>query len=222
MKLRFARKFFGHLAEFHIQKLPPLYTVGITNETEDCYFIPFIDLDNVYQETAIKYIKLAQREFNLSPAILLSSSGEQKDSNDRVYGNYMAIMFDKMRYHDVVDLLRLLPVDELSIKMPRYYKYKSWVLRMEDKFDSNGDIIVGRPKYLKTILPENSDYLKHKHSEAHFHFLRKLFKFGLFKINSDNLKELTFVSYNTKGKYKTNQRTKMKYEYYPDFRSEMI
>jgi len=112
-----------------------------------------------------------------------------------------------MQYHDILDLLRMLPVDELSIKMPRYYKYKSWVLRMSDKRDSKGNSIIQRPYYVDTIFPEENGelYLQNTHSEAHFHFLRKLFKFRKFKLNLDGLSELTIIRYNTKGKYKTKQ-----------------
>jgi hypothetical protein len=212
MKIRRGFKLAGHLFDFHVQKLPPLYTIGITNETEDCYFIPFLDLDNIYREVALKYIHLAQREFDLSPFILLSSSGEQTDDVGRTFGNYIAIGFDKLKYHDFVDLLRMLPVDELSIKMPRYYKYKSWVLRMSEKFDSAGNMIVDRPKYVMTIMPENRNYLeKHKHSESHFYFLQKLFKFRRFKLNLDGYSELTLIRYNTRGKHKFKPKSQVKY-----------
>lgn len=213
IRVRRGFKFLGHLFNLHVQKLPPLYTIGITNETEDCYFIPFLDLDNIYRDVAVKYIHLAQREFNLSPAILLSSSGESKDDVGRIFGNYIVIMFDKLRYHEIIDMLRMLPVDELSIKMPRYYKYKSWVLRMSEKVDSAGNIIIDRPRFVKRVFPESNRYLKkHKHSEAHFHFLHKLFKFRKFKLNLDGYSELTLIRYNTKGKYKLKrEQPKIKY-----------
>ena len=220
MRLNRAVKFLNHLFEINIQRVPPLYTIGITNETEDCYFVPFFDLDNIYRETAVKYIRMAQRDFDLSPALLLCSSKEGKDDQGRLYGNYMAIFFDKLRYHDVMDVLRAVPViDWLSLKMPPYYRYKSWVLRMTDKIDEDGNIIVARPEYVCTVMPEGKRYLKHKHSEAHYSFLSKLFNLKTLKLNLDGYYELTFIRYNTKGKT-DGRRIKTGIFYYPEFRKE--
>jgi len=220
MKLSKSFKFLNHLFEVNAQKMPPLYTIGITNETEDCMFVPFFDLDNIYRETAIKYIRMAQREFDLSPAILLCSSGEKMDEQGRLWGNYMALFFDKMRYHDIIEILKAVPViDWLSIKMPPYYRYKSWVLRMADKFNEAGDIIVERPEYVQTVYPENRNYLKHKHSEAHHHFLQKLFNFEPLKLTMDGYYELTFIQYNTKGKT-DGRKVKTGVFYYPEWRDE--
>lgn len=220
MKLSRAFRFLGHLFEINVQRKPPLYTIGITNETEDCFFVPFFDLDNIYRDTAIKYVKMAQGDFSLSPAVLLCSSGERKDEQGRLYGNYMALFFDKLRYHDIIEVLKAVPViDWLSIKMPPYYRYKSWVLRMADKFDDEGNIIVERPEYVCTVLPETKKYLRHKHSEAHYRFLSKLFNLRPLILNLDGYYELTFIRYNTKGKT-DGKKVKTGIFYYPEFRKE--
>ena len=220
MRLSRAFRFLNHLFELNIQRMPPLYTIGITNETEDCRFVPFFDLDNIYRETAVKYIRMAQREFSLSPAILLCSSGEKMDEQGRLWGNYMALFFDKLRYHEVIEVLKAVPViDWLSIRMPPYYRYKSWVLRMADKFDEAGNTVVQRPRYVATVLPEDEAYMGHKHSEAHYHYLQKLFNFRPFKLNLDGYYELTFIRYNTKGKQEGG-KVKMGLFYYPEWRKE--
>ena len=202
----------GKMVGFNVQEVPPLYTVGISNETEDGYFLPFLDMDGIYLSALEMYVRMAQREYNLSPAVVLCSSGHGVDDAGREYGNYMVIMLDKMKYHDLIDVLRFLPVDELSIKMPRYHRYKSWVLRMIDKTDSTGRVIVKKPEFVEILYPERRS--NHQHSQAHYLFLKKLYGFKTLKtdLNLDSYFGLVTVRYNTKGKIGEENKD-MKYEY---------
>ena len=203
---------FGKMFGFNVQDVPPLYTVGISNETDDGYFLPFLDMDGIYFDALVRYVRMAQREYNLSPAIVLCSSGAGIDEVGGAFGNYMVIMLDKLKYHDLIDVLRFLPVDELSIKMPRYHRYKSWVLRMIDKTDSTGKVIVKKPEFVDVVYPEKRS--RNQSSNAHYTFLKRLYGFRDFSadLNLDSLYGLTTVRYNTKGKV-SEELKNLKYEY---------
>jgi hypothetical protein len=201
-------KLFGKEYIFNIrgETKPTEFTIGITNETEDGFFIPFIDYDDIYYEVVVKNIKMLQREFGLGSAIVCYTT-EDKDENGRVFGSYHTKFLDKMGYHDVFDILKLSLCDDMVFLTSKFHKYKALVHRISCRWDKNGKIIKQEPIF-KEIIYNKPDGIW-EHSYAHYKFLQKgyltlgdkeIFKgydFQDFECNFDNIQGLNIILYNT-------------------------
>lgn len=158
-----------------VSKVPTLEAYGIANETEDGYYVPFFDCDNVYRDVVVETARRLQRGFEVDGkkirlGDLYLFSTEEKEIGGRLAGRYYLVGLDKLRFWDFAELLKFVPVvDRNYVRVPYYFKNRYWVLRFSPKVE-NGKSIKERPKFVRALLcRRDSGYEK---SRAHYKFLK--------------------------------------------------
>ena len=188
----------NHVFVFYYGNKPNLVTFGMTNETEDNYFVPFIDYDNIYYDKIVKDIKHLFEVFKLSALVLIKSS-EEKDVNGQIFGNYMVLGFDKLTYQMHGDMLKHTRCDRNYIGNPKFYKYKNWVIRCKAKIRvTDNKVIKNAPVFKELFINKNTN--EYECSLAHKLMYEKVFnhKITLPKtIKFDSFKTSDLVSYYT-------------------------
>lgn len=188
VEIRFLKRDFV----FYAGKAPLTITFGITNETKDNYFIPFIDYDNIYFEKVLKDVKHIQAVFDLSDFIVLKTE-EEKDEQGREFGNYHCICFDKCTFQEILEILSHTRCDPNYRRAWKFYKSKNWVLRIEKKYYSRK--AKDEPK-LKCIIP-NKPRIPRKCSYAHYLALSKWYSLPKLNLEWDGITECELIQYNT-------------------------
>jgi len=194
-RTRLEFKFLNKNIVLYVGNDPELIVFGMVNETEDNYFVPFIDYDNILYEKVLKDIKHIQRVFSLSDMVVLCSE-EDETANQELYGNYMVTGFDKLTFQEHLDMLRHTRCDRNYIGCPKFYKQKHWVLRFTEKwFVWNGKVQKESVKF-KEIIPNKPNYSR-ECSHAHYLMLRKLFNIPRLNLNWDAQTECELIQYRT-------------------------
>ncbi len=189
---------FGRNFQFATMRYPNVLTFGITNETEDNFYVPFIDYDHTFYQKVLKDVKRLQNVLGLGTAYIFSSSPELEEKTiDGVVGNYHVIMLDKLTYQDHVKMLGLTCCDYPFRRIKA--AHKSWVLRIYPKIlRKNGRMIKGYPmlKEIVRVSPEG----KRVKSLVHYTFLRKFYRIPVSKVKFDRyVNDLEIISYTTFG-----------------------
>jgi hypothetical protein len=178
----------------YIGKDPQKITFGLTNETQDNYFIPFIDYDDIYFEKVYKDIKHVQAVFGLSDFIIITTE-ENINEEGKEYGNYHCVCFDKCSYHEIIDILSHTRCDPLYRKRA-LGRHRSWVLRFEKKyFSHNGKVAKKEPRF-KCIIP-NKPRIPRECSYAHYLALKKLLNIPEMQLPFDSITECELIQYRT-------------------------
>jgi hypothetical protein len=168
---------------------PDTRTAGITNRCADMlHYVLFLDFDHIYYETMKKSLLALQTAERMSDIVILKTS-EEKDDYGKTIGSYHAYEFSKRKLPEILRLMYQVPVDPNSLRVPRLFSGKAWVLRTEPKTKMNGTIVKGRPEF-KEVLESfyRPDHLwKRKQSLAHYLYLRK--NIGIPMIHGDFDKE---------------------------------
>lgn len=181
---------------FAIYKKPTIKTIGITNETKDLYYVPFVDYDNININKVIDEAKKLIDLFELSGLCLICSYQKVSD-DDMVYGNYHLIGLDKMTYETHRALLDETCCDRNFKRVPEFFRYKHWVLRIYPKFnEKNWEILKDKPKFICWIKKADVGN-EWEQSKAHYEFLRKYYNIPKLKLNFDNNTKLNIIKYNT-------------------------
>lgn len=154
--------FFGHSISIYLTKTPNIPTIGITNETEDSYFVPFIDYDNIAYEKVLADLRHLHRVFGLCFFLVLQSKNNEDNT-----GNYAVMGIDKLPYHLHKEMLTHTRCDSLYITTNSLLHRKNWVLRIGGKGKREAPT-------LKDILRFNSK-CKYEHSTAHREFYTKFY-----------------------------------------------
>lgn len=158
-------RFLGKILTIGLTDAPDGYTFGMANETEDCYFVPFLDYDNTYLSVVERDIRHIQQIFQLGSMILMSSSFA-KSENGEMKGNWHVIGFDKLPYGVCLDVVRNTRCDRMSKRMPTFYPYRNWVLRSHPKGHK------GSPEFVR-VYPAAT---WRECSSGHYIMVSKLFK----------------------------------------------
>ena len=187
-------KFVNKNIVLYVGNDPELITFGMVNETQDNYFVPFVDYDNILYEKVVKDIAHVQRVFSLSDIVVISSS-EDKTANEELYGNYLCVGFDKLTFQEHLEMLCHTRCDRNYIGCPKFYKRKHWVLRFTEKWYSSGGIHKDKPKF-KGIV-HNSPPFARKCSYAHYLMLKNLFSVPPLRLNWDTSTECELIQYRT-------------------------
>ena len=195
-------KILDHLVRIKLEKITDSYTIGITNECEDGFFIPFLDYDKIKYKVLKRNVKMLQNNFGLSDALVLCSS-EPEEIEDDVFGNFHVVFFDKMFYHDCLDILRCTPTDQLSRILHKFTWYKTWVLRISEKKDAKTDEIISTRPEPYCVIRSNKKS-KNNLSEAHFEFYKQRYEkdyhFVQYDGNWDGLSKVFILEYPTNKK----------------------
>ena len=191
--IRLELKVLNKAIVFYIGNRPNLLSFGLTNETVDNYFVPFIDYDNIYYDTVLKDLRHIQAVFSLGPLILITSQ-QQKDANGFVYGNYHVIGLDKLTYQEHLEMLKHTRCDRNFISAPTFYKGRHWVLRFSEKFyTKNGKVKRKKPIFKEIVY--NKPPFERKASYGHYLALRKLFNIPRLDLNFDKFTHTDMIQY---------------------------
>jgi len=191
-------KIFNYWLLLRLVRHPDTITNGITNRCQDMlHYVFFADFDNIYYETMRAQLLALQKQERMSDIIIMKTS-EETDGYGNVIGSYHAYELTKRKLWEIPQLLMRVCVDPNSIRVPRLFSGKAWVLRTEPKVKmSNGEIIKGKPEP-KEILP--STYTKGEQSFAHYFYLRNQFDIPYLIENWDNSTKIQKIQYTTTSK----------------------
>lgn len=173
---------------------PNLYTMGLTNKTDDLYYIFFADYDecnlSVVEDDAI----FLQRNYDMGSMIIVSSS-EDKLTAREVYGNYHLIGLSKLKFPEVKECLSLCRCDS-HFKQGWRYQFRCWVLRLQPKVQKQNNRIVKDIPRLVSVMPHPSERLV---SSAHLKFFELYYNFKLKqKHKLDKGKTVELINYETR------------------------
>lgn len=176
-------------------KRPVILTQGITNETQDGMYVPFIDYDQINQEKVIQEAKRLIRLWNFSGFVILATS-EELTKDGMAYGNYHLVGFDKIRYHDHLDMLYDTCCDRNFIKVPRFFRFKHWVLRIAPKCDEKTWSVLKKKPYIIGWIPGEQSG-RYEQSYGHYEFMRKYYGLKPLKLSWDKATAIQMIRYNT-------------------------
>lgn len=186
----------GHYIGLSIVRKPELSCLGITNETDDTYFTPFFDWDDVELKVVYRDLQHVAKVFNLCTFVIVCSS--EKEYTDpyqtKKIGSYHAIGIDKMTYREHREMTGHTRCDKFYRRPSN--SMKSWVLRISAKYDNGTKKPFTVKPHLVDVLCFNTK-CKKQHSLAHMEFLRKYYKAKIPITNSDKLKNLEYIEYST-------------------------
>jgi len=185
---------FRYLFTVRLIKLPTLATIGITNRTEDSYFLPFFDYDEVEQKVVEEDIDFFQKNFKIGSCLLLQSSIDYSKETTNV-GNYHVIGLTKFTFPEIRDIIYLSRSDE-HFKRGWEYQSRCWVLRIAEKVDANGQEVKMKPKLLKVVKNETD----REANLAMIKFLELYYKVRLKNLFSklDNSHNVELIEYPTR------------------------
>lgn len=146
---KFKLRLGGHWFIMYHVKSPDKHTVGVSNETPDGFYVPFIDYDHVKYSKLRREIGILAKRFRLSLLAVLCTYEE--NVYGELVGNYHVVGIDKLQKADHEALLRMASCDPNFRNAPRYYSSKSWVLRIYPKVDGEGTKVREKP-VLKEVI----------------------------------------------------------------------
>lgn len=196
-------KLFNYWMIWRLLRHPDTITRGITNRCQDkLNYVLFGDFDNIYYEDMKDMLKAVQKKEKLGPIIVMASSEEEK-ADGEVVGSYHIYELTKRGFDKITPILKQLPVDPNSLRVPRLFSGKAWVLRTEAKVkEKNGEIVKDKPKFKEIIGAKRKP--KGKQSFAHYFYLRNHFNIPYLKLNWDKSDKIQKINYTTtSGKWKT-------------------
>jgi len=170
--------------------------VGITNETADCFYVPFIDYDRTAFDCVLKDLHHLHKIFGCCMFVILQSSKEEiiQNINDaNLVANYHVIGLDKMIYHSHLEMLKHTRCDWRNIYRRPPYSARNWVLRVSKKHDKPA------PEFVKLV--KFSDKCSYQHSLAHLLWLQKMYsikELNYSTLDFDANKDIEMIEYMTK------------------------
>lgn len=192
LKLRLGKK----ILLVKLATIPDRTTAGLTNETADGFYVPFLDYDNIYFDKMLGDVKLLlQRPYPLN-VLHICSTKEDEDVNGQRYGNYIVVGTDKLTFQQHYEMLCFSKCDRAFKGNFSYYKYKNWVLRMTGKYKNNLKIR-DEPKFILSVW--NDRPVSREQSLAHAMAYRKLLGIPLFRgrLKYDRNKTCSIIPYKT-------------------------
>jgi hypothetical protein len=193
-EIRFLSWVIGLRVEAIVTKAPNLYTYGITNETSDGYYVPFMDYDNILFQKVERDIIHLQKVFGLGTAVVLETSS-RVSPNEQEVGNYLVVFFDKLPYQKIFEVLEHTVCDVNYRRRNRGFPQKNWVIRVAEKVNIKSGEVTKRSPRFKCTMNAPTDYIQ---SDAHRMFLQKLFNCDIELQNLDNFKSLDLINYVTR------------------------
>lgn len=183
---------------------PDVPTYGVTNETEDGYFLPFMDYDGVSYDKVLKDVRHMSRVSGCCTFVILVNSEEKiinKWGDEDVVGNYNVVCLDKLGCHGCEGAIWHTRCDFSFKAHAEGYPKRNHVLRMGAKF-RKGKVYKAEPKLKAVVyMPRGKGRCPHEHSKAHADLVKELFGAALPKgLRFDRHEEVEFVQYSTRVK----------------------
>lgn len=192
-------KLFNYWMLWRLLRHPNVITKGITNKCADrLHYVMFMDFDNIYYDDLREALIAKQKEKRMSHIIVVTT-GESLHEDGRLIGSYHAYELTKRKFGDITPILRDLPVDPNSLRVPRLFSGKAWVLRTEAKIkENNGSLVKGKPKFKEVLISKYKQ--KKKQSFAHYYYLREQYGIPYLKANFDKSSKIQKIQYTTTSK----------------------
>lgn len=170
-----------------IAKMPTYQVYGLTNRTEDNYFLLFADYDNVEDTIVFQDIKMLQQKFKLGTCLVRLSNQKYKKKNGAFVASFHIIFFSKLPFKIMFEIIKHLRCDE-NFKKARFQQ-RVKVLRLSEK----GKKI--KPYFYKLLIAKS----KYQCSKAHVKFFENLDKIPIIKYmhNLDKSSEVELINYIT-------------------------
>jgi hypothetical protein len=205
MKIRFLNR----ILDISLLEVPDLITSGITNETKENLFVPFLDYDGVAYEVVKKDLQHIAKLFNLSGFIICASSEEvieTFDKSEKLHGHYQVYGWDCMEYHEHLDMLKHTRCDPQFVKVAPHYALRNWVLRITEKENLAGEKVRISPKFKEALFFKNNkriistgfiDFYKMYFLESEDEVVKSLNKFYENKKDYSTLADIEPITYGT-------------------------
>lgn len=181
---------------------PNVQTCGVTNETEDGFFVPVMDYDNVAYARVKKDLRHLNSVFGLCTFAVLGNSEmtilDNMGKPEKV-GHYNVIGLDRLDFHKCEEALHHTRCDAAFLGHIAHYPQRNHVIRILEKVDvKNLEEVRPAPKLLEIVKMPCSG---HSHSQAHKEMLERYFgaRFGHIS-RLDGLKVVEMVHYRTQRK----------------------
>ena len=192
IKLPFVNK--ALILNLQIKKLPTQQTLGITNHTEDNYFLPFIDYDDVEYDVVEQDVKFLQTNYKIG-TVVISASSEEKMLSGKLVGHYHVIGFTKFTFPEIREMLRLVRCDD-KFRYGWRFQQRAWVLRLLEKTDIKTGKTTKPMVKLKKVLVAPTNKVVNK---PMIEIIEKFYNINLkqyFK-KFDNCKNVEIITYLT-------------------------
>jgi len=124
-----------YCAEKKEVKYPNSTCYGISNRTDDGYYVLFADYDKIYLHVLLKELKNIwdKHKDYLSNFAILESTPSILTKNGTL-GSYHAVSFAKLPYQKMQEILSYMSVDTDFFKLPKATAYRTNTLRISPKF----------------------------------------------------------------------------------------
>lgn len=118
---------------------PNIETVGVMSRTsgQELRHCLFLDFDSVVLQILRDEVRMLQSLEDVGTAVILASR-EEKNVHGEPYGNYHVMFLTKWTLKEAKDLMDLTSCDLRFRKVPYFFNYKSWVLRVAPKYYFKG------------------------------------------------------------------------------------
>lgn len=181
-----------------LYSLPTQQTVGITNRTEDGYFVLFLDYDNVEYDVVKEDVDFLQKNFNIGTVITRVTREKLNNIVDKEVGNYHVIGFTKFTFPQIREMINLTRCDS-HFKVGYKYQSRCWVLRIAEKFNIETQEIEQKSTELKEILVSKTNKVANSGLLRFFELLDKVHLTKHFP-RRDRYYEVEFIHYLTQHK----------------------
>lgn len=197
---------------FGSHRMPDVKTIGITNETEDCWFVPFLDYDETEYRVVLRDLLHLNRVFGLCSFVVLVTDEYLQDTtwddgrrpsskqrgNGETVGNYLVFGFDRLSYWDCMTAISHCRCDRLYRKIANTYSKRNWVIRLAAKYGSDGEEVRPEPR-LKEFVKFDG-FCRHEHSGSFVDLASEWYgvRIPLKNIVKDG--KVEFIEYSTRKK----------------------
>lgn len=134
-----------------LYSLPTQQTIGITNRTEDNYFVLFLDYDTVEYDVVREDVDFLQKNFDIGTVITRVTQEKLNNIVDKEVGSYHVIGFTKFTFPEIREMINLTRCDS-HFKTGYKYQSRCWVLRIAEKFNLETQQIEQKSTKLKEVL----------------------------------------------------------------------
>jgi len=150
-----------YLIRFSVERLPDARAVGIFNITEDGYFLPFFDYDEVFEkESLMRDIYFIQKNYDVGTLLILKSSVDiNKSGQERA--RYHVIGFTKFTFKEYREMLENVRCDEQFKDGYKFNEFRAWVLRIGEKRYLHSNKIKPIPFPIEVVPSKTSKEANH-------------------------------------------------------------
>ena len=181
-------------------RVPDIPTLGVTNETDDGWFVLFNDYDDVEYNVVKKDIIHAHRVFRLHNFVVLENEGwaQNNEWGEGVEcGSYLLFGLDKLSYWQCREVQSHMRGDYMHRKIAAVYNKRNWVNRIAAKYQNNNGVLSEvrpEPKVKEVLMFKGN--CPYKQSQAFIDFFNAWFRLRL-PLKGEQDGNIEFIEYST-------------------------